>query len=180
MSTPYSCARPYAAAVFKVAKADELLQDWHAFLQTLASIMSDQKIKEQLNNPKFTSHQLESLLLATVAFFPAIKEKAARFIATLKKYHRFVLLTEISEQYAAKLHQFNHTSLVHVTTAVPATPEWLAKLEQALISKLNCQVTFACDIDEAILAGAVIRVGDQVIDASVRNKLTRLLEFLLR
>ena len=52
------------------------------------------------------------------------------------------------------------------------------KLTQALTKRIQREVTLQCEIDPAILGGAIIHIGDRVIDGSIRGKLTRLLEFI--
>ena len=69
---------------------------------------------------------------------------------------------------------------MRVVTAIGVQDDFKAKLTKALSARIERDVTLECEIDPAILGGAIIHVGDRVIDGSIRGKLTRLLEFSLR
>jgi F-type H+-transporting ATPase subunit delta len=67
---------------------------------------------------------------------------------------------------------------VRVVTAVEAQEDFRQKLTQALTKRLQREVTLNCEVDPTILGGAVIHIGDRVIDGSIRGKLSRMLQNL--
>jgi len=69
---------------------------------------------------------------------------------------------------------------VRVITAVQVEDAFKQRLAASLSKRVNRDVTLHCEVNPAILGGAIIHIGDRVIDGSVRGKLTRLLEFSLR
>ena len=69
--------------------------------------------------------------------------------------------------------------VAHVTSAVPLTAEEKAVLERQLASRYGQDLSLQYKVDQAILGGLVVRVGDQVIDGSVASKLAALREQLV-
>jgi len=84
-------------------------------------------------------------------------------------------LEPILQQYLVLLRQLNQTVLAEVTSAVPLTPEQIEIIRQRVIALTQArQVETATKIDRDLIGGVIIKVGSQVIDASLRGQLRRL------
>ena len=93
---------------------------------------------------------------------------------------RLILFPEIVEMFNNFYNIHEKNTLVQVVTAVEISDEFRQKLVSALKQREKHDVTLQCTVDPSIIGGAIINIGDKVIDGSVRGKLTRLLEFSLR
>ena len=83
-----------------------------------------------------------------------------------------------SRTFNAHLATLEKISQVRVITATETQEAFRQKLVQALSKRIQRDVTLQCEIDASLIGGAIIHIGDRVIDGSIRGKLSRLLESL--
>ena len=97
------------------------------------------------------------------------------FLLLLVDKRRIFFLDQILKQYLALLRQLNQTVLAEVTSAVALSPEQEEAIKQKVISITNArQVELETRVDSELIGGVIIKVGSQVIDASLRGQLRRL------
>jgi len=178
MANLSSIARPYAFAAFEYARDKEQLPAWKAFLASAANVARDKTVVKLLANPEIETAKLFNLFQEVLASL--LNDKQKNFLHLLADHERLLVLPEIAEQFDAYYAALKKMSTVRVVTAVEIEDGFRQKLTQALARRTEREVTLQCEVDPTILGGAIIRIGDRVIDGSVRGKLTRLLEFSLR
>lgn len=171
-----SIARPYALAAFEYAIANNVLSDWSAMLNQAALIATDTQLGQLMANPKVDANQLADLFCGVLG--SRLVKEQANFIHLLAEHKRFVVLPEIAEQFRQYVEKYKKQATVNLVSAVELDEQQKARLKQALEKRLKLQVTLACAVDPDLLGGAIIRVGDSVIDGSVRGKLNRMIEFI--
>lgn len=171
-------ARPYAIAAIEFARSKQQLPSWKTFLQTAAQIAKDASIIKILANPAISSTKAFDLFHEVLASLVTPEQK--NFLSLLAQNKRLVVLPEIAELFDAYYASLEKITAVRVITAVEIEKEFQQVLTQALAKRVQRDVTIKCEIDPSLLGGAVIHIGDRVIDDSIRGKLTRLLEFSLR
>ncbi len=93
------------------------------------------------------------------------------FLKILVDKNRFSLFNDILSAYRETLDDINNISKVRVTSAVEMTKEAQDKLKSKLEEKLKKKVVFDMDINPDIIAGLVIKIGDNVVDMSLKHKL---------
>lgn len=171
-------ARPYALAAFEHAEKKQDLPSWETFLTQAALIVSHPDISRALANPNVAEKTwldfFEDLLGASLD-----KEKK-QFLSLLTHNKRLPILSEIIALFNNYYAAFKKNTQIRIVTALPLEENMREALSTALAKRANCTVNLHCEIDLSVMGGAVIYIDDQVIDASVRGKLTRLLEFILR
>lgn len=170
-------ARPYALASFDYACEKQQLPAWKAFLEAAACVARDPVVAKLLSNPQILSEKLSNLFQELLA--PQLDQERKNFLMLLAKNKRLVALPTISELFNHYYAALEKTSQVRVITAIEVKEEFRQKLAQRLSQRIQREVTLQCEVDPAILGGAVIHMGDNVIDGSVRGKLNRLRETLL-
>lgn len=179
MANLISIARPYAHAAFEIACDNaQQLAAWKAFLANAAMIATQQDVMRLLANPEIVSNELLQLFSGILG--QTINQQQMNFLQLLAQNKRLILLSEINALFLTYCAAFEKMASVHITTAISLSEEFKQKFTQALTKRTQQQVTLHCAIDPTILGGAIIRIGDRVIDGSIRGKLTRLLEFSLR
>lgn len=176
MANLLSIARPYALAAFNFARDQQQLPAWIAFLNSAAYIARLPAVVHLFADPETPSNLLLDLFQGTLS--EQLNAEQKNFLVLLGQAKRLVALPEITELFLAHYATLEKTSSVRVTTAIEAKEDYRQKLAQALSKRLQREVTLECDVDPAIIGGAVIQIGDRVIDGSVRGKLARLLETL--
>lgn len=168
-------ARPYAEALFRVAKtgtAPTSLQAWSELVSELAQVAAHPDVQAFSLNPKVSDQQIADALLAAVK--APVTAEAKNFIMMLADNDRVTLLPEISAQFHALKNAEEGAADADITSAfeLSATQvsELVATLEQRFACKLNPTVT----VDNALIGGVRVVVGDEVLDTSVRAKLQQM------
>ena len=185
MAERITIARPYAKAVFQLARTQTQLPQWSTVLQTAASAVSDARVAPLLGNPHVTPEQLVELIAGVVsdvsgtgantsAAIASLKTQARNFIATLAHYRRLGFLPEIAAHFEQLRADAERTLDVTVTSAIALSGAQREQFARAMRKRLDREVRLHCEIDPALLGGAVIRADDLVIDGSVRASLLQL------
>ncbi len=169
-------ARPYALAAFEYARDCKQLADWQSFLTTAAKVAEDSTIIKLLANPMVSADKLQVLFTEVLTDFLDAGRK--NFLILLAQHKRLVVLPDILALFNAHYATLEKMRNVRVITAIEAKDEFRQQLAASLSKRIRHDVTLHCEIDPAILGGAVIHMGDSVIDGSVLGKLTRLRQTL--
>ena len=171
-------ARPYARAAFEYAKDNQQLTAWKIFLESARTMVQDTAMTRLLNKPDISPKQLYDFVSDVLS--SVIDKSRANFLMLLAEEKRLLVIPEIAGLYKTYYEVLEKCSQVRVVTATKPDVSFEKQLSQVLTNRLQSAVTLQCDIDETLLGGAIIYIGDRVIDGSIRGKLTRLLEFSLR
>lgn len=169
MAESVTIARPYAEAVFRLAKEKQALQPWSDHLAFLAAITRNPQMQTIIGNPKLTSAQVEALLLSIGE--QRLDEQARNFVRVLIDNRRLALLPEIHELYEELKSQQEGVLEAEVTSAFPFSEEELKTLVQHLEQKYKRQIQAQVKVDPELIGGIKVEIGDEVWDASVRAQL---------
>lgn len=178
MANLSSIARPYALAAFEYARDKQQLSAWKAFLESASYAAREPSVKRLLLNPDMSSAKLFDLFSEVLA--SQLDSEQKNFLLLLAQNKRLMALPEIAELFNVYYAYYEKISTVRVITAIDIKEDFRLKLIQALTKRIQREVKLHCDVDPSIIGGAIIHIGDRVIDGSIRGKLTRLLEFSLR
>ena len=174
MSEFATLARPYANALFNVSKEKSL--DFSVPLKSMLEIVSNKDFEACLSNPSISNQLLNQFLTE------AVDEKNSEFVnfvEILTKNSRLPVLNEICDQYATLMNSINGTLKIKIITAFKLTDEQIESLLKKLEAKHKTKFQPEIIIDEALLGGVRIVIGDQVLDGSIRSKVDRLKTSLL-
>ena len=174
MSEFATLARPYANALFNVSKEKSL--DFSVPLKSMLEIVSNKDFEACLSNPSISNQLLNQFLTE------AVDEKNSEFVnfvEILTKNSRLPVLNEICDQYATLMNSLNGTLKIKIITAFKLADEQIDSLLKKLEAKHKTKFQPEIIIDEALLGGVRIVIGDQVLDGSIRSKVDRLKTSLL-
>jgi F-type H+-transporting ATPase subunit delta len=172
MADRLTIARPYARAAFEEARGNGGLAPWSDALQAAAQVVKDPRVETLLGNPHVTPEELAQLVSGIAG--PKLGEEGANFVRTLADNRRLAYLPEISELFDTFKDQAEGVADVTVTSAAALDEAQRQKLTAALERRLKRKVRLHCEIDPALIGGAVLRAGDLVIDGSLRTRLDRI------
>ncbi|BBP02487.1 F0F1 ATP synthase subunit delta [Sulfuriferula nivalis] len=162
-------ARPYAEAVFRLAKEANAVNVWSDQLGYVQVVASDAEMQRLSNDPKVEAAQLVELFLGVLG--KEVDASIANFITLLIENNRIDVLPEIVHQFEALKAKEGGVLDAQVTSAYPMTAEQIAELSVRLEKKFNRKVSATVSVDPALIGGMIVAVGDEVYDASVRGKL---------
>ncbi len=170
-ATKSGTAKRYAEAVFEIAKTRGSFDRWSEELDRIAHIQRDQDIAILMSAPTVGMSQKEAFLAKAL---PDASPEALNLVRILLRRGRFVLVPDIASHYKEMLNRHNGIAVAHVTSAVPLTVEELKAVELRLSAMTGRRVVVEASVDRAILGGIIARIGDQLIDGSVRGRLDAL------
>lgn len=176
MANLQSIARPYALAAFESARESQQLLEWKAFLEAASVAAKQPQAAKFLDNPEVMSTWQFELFHEVLK--PLLDDQRKNFLLLLAQNKRLIVLPDIAEAYNAYYAALEKISKVRIVTAIEIQEEFKETLSNALAKRIERKVTLHCEVDPAIIGGAIIHMGDRVIDGSVRGKLTRMLQSL--
>lgn len=165
-------ARPYAEAVARLAKAGKSWSAWSDMLGLLATVAADPQIRVLAEHPDVTREQLTGLLLAVCG--DKLTAEGINLVRVLVENDRLAALPEIARLFEEMKAAEEGVLEAHIVTAFELSPVQLAALVARLQARFGRKVTATQEVDPALIGGVVIHVGDEVLDASVRGKLSEL------
>ena len=165
-------ARPYAQAIFDLAKEQKNLGDWSGMLQLLAQLVEDENAKTSLQDAKINDSEKEKMILAVCK--GQLSKEGENFVKLLIENKRLPVLPFIREAFetlkADEEGVLDANIVVAAKISKKETDEIVKKLEKKFSKKIEATI----EINEEIIGGSLITVGDTVIDASVKGQLESL------
>lgn len=177
MAEPASIARPYAKAIFEIARDSGDLDGWSAGLRALAAIAADPQIAVLARHPDVPPEQLARLVIE-VGGGSDMPEAARNVVHVLARNDRLLTLPDISVQFDELRAQAQSRIEAELISAMPVSDVQRQQIVAALEKRLGRRVTLTVSVQEDLLGGAVIRAGDLSIDGSARGKLDKLADAL--
>jgi len=172
MSDLSNVARPYAQAVFEMARDAGDLAGWGDQLELLGLVSSDAAVVEMLKNPAFSKGQQTELITSVCG--DKLSADGVNLVKLLVQNDRVDALTDIAEIYAQKRAEAESVVEADMITATAIDEAQQQSFAKALESKLGRTVKLKFQVDEDLIGGAVIRAGDWVVDGSVKAQLEQL------
>lgn len=186
MADNNTIARPYAQAVFELARDAGALGPWSDALGTARVLLADGAVAEFLSTPTLTDDERLRFLTGLFADAGDVSSVLAggnasgtNFLKLLLEYDRVAVLPEISQHFDALKADVENTVDVVVTSAAPLSEAQQKTVADALRARLGREINLQTQVDENLIGGAVIRAGDVVIDGSLRSRLTGLTNALI-
>ena len=181
MSDFETAARPYAKAIFELASAEGNLQSWGDTLQVAAVIASDADMQAMFELPSMLSKQQCELFLSVMSGVKNAPEVSADFknlVALLAENNRLAVLPSIATAFETLKQEAEGKIEVRVRTAQKLSVKQQDAMAKSLAKKLGKEISVTTEIDESLIAGAIIQAGDMVIDGSAKGRLDKLTTML--
>ncbi len=169
MAENLTIARPYAEAAFSSADAGGKLQAWSRVLQRLAMIVADPDMHSAIGDPKVGPEQLYGLVAAGTG--DALDAQAQNFVRVLIENDRLSLLPEIATLFESLKDEREGVIEAQIESAFPLDEAALSQLVGDLERRFRRKVRPHVKVDRELIGGALITVGDEVIDGTVRGRL---------
>lgn len=172
-------ARNYAETLLELASREDAAEDYMEYLAEVAGLArTEPMFRAFLETPTVAFDKKRTALRA--AFGDRYPEPFVRFVLVMLEKRRQGLLTEIEEAYHSLLDVRSGRIRVSVTLASKPDAELRETLVTNLSRVLDRDVMAEFGEDENIIGGLIIRVGDRVMDGSLRRRLHTLRRSLLK
>ncbi len=165
---------PYAEALMSVAQSNKVTNEVGEDVKSILEMLhSSDELKEFLTNPLTKAEAKKGVLDQLLK--SKVQPYLFNFLMLLVDRRRTFLLAPICEHYQSLLRKLNNTVLAEVVSAIELNDsqkqQIIAKVQQ--MTKAN-QVELATSIDATLIGGVVIKIGSEVLDASIRGQLRRM------
>lgn len=171
-------ARPYAAAVFSIAKRTKRLPEWARMLDFLAAAAADDTMARYLGAPEITA-EAKAYRLADVCG-DVMTDAGRSFVNVLANNRRLNLIGDVREQFEELRAQEERVLDAEVVSAFELDGAERSRIIEALKKTHQKEVQITEKVDPALLGGAIVRAGDVVVDGTVRGRLEKLVDALTR
>lgn len=165
-------ARPYAFAVFKLAKEQKALIKWSEMLSFATAVGNDAQLSAYIADPKVDSNALQDTFLKVCG--DRLNINGQNLIKILIEYGRLSVLPAISSAFEELKAQDEGTLDAQIIAAAKPSVAEIKDLVKRLEAKFGKKVEATVSVDPEIIGGIKIIVGDTVIDASVKGQLQNL------
>ena len=176
-------SKTYGEALFQAAcegggsaKCAELLEE----IQVLRGILSENpEFDGLMKHPGITKQ--EKLQVMETVFRGRISEELVNFLDIIVSKERFGELDEIFEYFSDRVKEKQRIGVVYITSATALTQKQMAAVEQKISETTSfVKLETHYSVDQELIGGLVIRIGDRVVDSSIRTKLDHMTKQLLQ
>lgn len=169
MAEALTIARPYAEAVFRLAKDKSALPAWSEILAFIAQVAADPAMQRVIGDPNVTSRQVGDLFLGICG--DKAPGEARNLVLVLVENRRLPLLPHIVELYEKLRAAQEGVKEARIVSAFPMDGAQLKDLIAQLEKRFKSRIEAKVEVDKELIGGVKVEVGDEVVDASVRAQL---------
>jgi F-type H+-transporting ATPase subunit delta len=165
-------ARRYADAAFEIAERDGNVQSWLKHLERAAALVANEKAERVLGNPALPLDKRRELLGAAIG--EDAPQQLQNLLLLLLRRGRIQLVPRIAAAFRELVNRRAGVTIALVTSATELSAQDVRAIEERLERITRGKVDLEVRVDPGLLGGVVVRVGDRLLDGSVRGRLERL------
>jgi F-type H+-transporting ATPase subunit delta len=172
MARVKTSARRYAEAAFQIAERDGTVDEWLGWLDRIGAVIADERTARALADPAVPFEVRRDALFSGLG--TTLPRQIHNLVLLLLRRHRIEAAGEIAREFRRLYQRRLGITTGTITSAAPLTQEESIALARRLEEMTTGRVEITFLVDPAILGGVVVRLGDRLIDGSVRGRLERL------
>jgi F-type H+-transporting ATPase subunit delta len=170
-------ARRYAEAIFQIARRQNTVDRTLDDVQGIVQLFGQRKLSYLLREPKIPTQRKEKVLRD--ALTPHVLPTSLNLTLLIVQRQLVEVMPNIATELEGLVLDYRNQAVAEVTTAAEMDRTEGAQIQRVLEHRTGRQIIMHTRIDPEIMGGVVARVGDQVIDGSIRNRLHVLQQQLL-
>jgi F-type H+-transporting ATPase subunit delta len=167
-------AEVYSRALFEAAKENDVLDDVHDQLNEFVDALEDEDngdLRLFFYSPYFSSEEKKDGVGKVIS---GGDERFSNFLELLAERHRMPVLPRIRREFNSMWREEKQLLPVNVTSAVELDEQLLKGIGDRIQEQTGREVELTSQVDPEVLGGLVVRVGNMVMDASVRSRLEQI------
>lgn len=173
-------SKVYGDALFEAAMEKDVMSEWYEEVQALRGIFAEHAdLAQFLNHPQIMKE--EKVKVTESVFKGRISEGLLGFLVLVIEKGRQNDILPICDYFIDRVKEYKKIGVVKVTSAVVLSDEQKKRVEKRLLETtkyVSLEVNY--EVDESLLGGLVIRIGDRVVDSSIRTQLEELKRDLMK
>jgi F-type H+-transporting ATPase subunit delta len=166
-----TAARRYAAAAFELGRASGSLDAWEADLEGLSAALDDPELRSLVEHPAVPYADKERVVRRVVT---DVMPQALNLVLLMVRRGRPRAIAPMIEHFRTLVRRHRGIALAEVRTALPLEDAQRTAVVERLHELTGDTIEINELVDEALIGGITVRIGDRLYDASVRNRLERL------
>lgn len=172
-------SRRYARALFQVAKSLNRTEGFLEEFRELSKIMlENRELRDFLDYPNITNSEKKNVIQEI--FKGRVDQEIIQLIYILLEHNRLERIRAIYYDYKYLVYKDKHMKIAYATTAVKMKDEEMDMLKNKLSQKYNCDIEIQNIVDPGVIGGVYLRVGDRIIDGTIKGKFDDIKERLLK
>jgi len=178
MTDNNAIARPYAEAVYALARDGGKLDAWAGQLDLLGAVMGDERLRVIEANPRVERAALADLVCGICG--DRLDETVRNLVHLLAENRRLPALPELARQFNQLKAEAEKVIEAEAAAPYELSEQEISGLARALSERWGGQVRVTARLDPDLIGGVLVRAGDRVIDGSVQGKLREMASHLNR
>lgn len=180
MAELLTIARPYAEAAFGIAKSAQdqakALQGWSDALGRLSTVLQTPEASRLMSDPMVGADDLAKLVADVSG---GLSEQQVSLVRVMAENGRLAAMPEVVTHFEALRNQLEKVSSAEVRSALPLSDGQLSEIVDLLSKKFGRPIKAHVVVDKDLIGGVSVAIGDEVIDASVSGKLSKMASALM-
>lgn len=169
----------YALALYEVSEENAKVEEYLEDLRQIAELMkTDEQFMEIIKHPKISTSKKKKMF--TDIFEKRINESLLSFLLLLIEKDRILFLEEIINELNKIYLEKNNKITAEVKTVIPMLVKEKKSLINKLKAKYNKEIILKEELDESLIGGVYVKVGDDVIDGTIKLKIAEMKKLMLK
>jgi F-type H+-transporting ATPase subunit delta len=177
MATSTAAARRYAEAALELARRDGTLDAWLVEVNLAVELVGAKEAATVVDNPAIAWEVRRAIITGLLG--SRVGMPTRNLVLLLARRGRLSILPRVADELERLVDLEHGVVVADVTSAQPLEPAELAAIAERVAATSGARVEVHSAVDPALIGGLTVRVGDRLIDASVRGRLSRLRESLV-
>ena len=173
-------SKVYGDALFEEAMEKNVLSQWYEEIGALRTIfLENPDLAQFLNHPQIIKEEKKKVV--ETIFFGKLSEGLLGFLVTVIEKGRQNDMIPICDYFTDRVKAYKKLGVVKVTSALPLSEDQKKRVEERLLETtgfVSLETEYA--VDESLLGGLVIRIGDRVVDSSIKTRLEEIRRDLMK
>ena len=174
-------SKKWAKALIELIQEDEIIskEDVLSDLRSIAETFEKSKeLSDVIGNPSVSTE--EKQIVICKLFQDKVLPIVYNFLFALNLKKRINLISEIVDEFEQELEKLKNIVRVNITSAIDLTDERKSEIKSRLAEKLHKDIKVSWGVDTDIIAGLIFNINDTVVDNSIKHKLDKLCENIIR
>ena len=173
-------ARRYAKALLLIGKEDGQTESYREELAGVAALMArENQLAEMISNPLYNAGERRKVLESVVGKL-GLSKVMSSFLLLLFEKGRIGFVDSINEFFQQLADELKGVARASLVSANELTNEAIEKIRSALSKKTGKEIVLEVQQDPSLIGGIVTRIGDLVLDGSIKTQLLNMRESLKR
>lgn len=173
-------SKVYGEALFELALEKKTMDELEKEILFVRNVFrEDGELLKFLNHPKISKD--EKVKVIENIFKDKVSDDVVGFLVIIVQKDRYNEIDAIFEYFLSEVKEYKKIGTAYVTSAVPLSGQQKQKVEARLLETTEyVRLEMIYDCDAALIGGMVIRIGDRVVDSSIRTKLNTMAKELTK